>query len=84
MVRLTQQRDCVGHKLDTMPPTESSASKEELISYFKDMAVIRRMETTASEAYRSKQIRGFLHLYSGQVSRLNWRAHASRKLLPWA
>lgn len=36
------------------------------MSYFKDMSVIRRMETTAADAYRSKQIRGFLHLYSGQ------------------
>ena len=28
--------------------------------------LIRRMETAASSMYKAKQIRGFLHLYSGQ------------------
>jgi len=59
------KKNFIGHKLETPNPA-TTASKEELLSYYKDMSIIRRMETTASEAYRSKSIRGFLHLYSGQ------------------
>lgn len=60
------KNECKGHLLDTLPPTEDTATSQELLKYFKDMSVIRRMETTAQEAYREKKIRGFLHLYSGQ------------------
>ncbi len=31
------------------------------------MIGIRRMESAANEEYRKKMIRGFLHLYVGQV-----------------
>jgi hypothetical protein len=61
------QKEFQLHKLDASPALETSATGEELMKYFKDMAVIRRMETIAADAYRAKQIRGFLHLYSGQV-----------------
>ncbi len=57
----------MGHHLEQLPANEDTATGEELLKYFKDMSVIRRMETTAQEAYREKKIRGFLHLYSGQV-----------------
>jgi pyruvate dehydrogenase E1 component alpha subunit len=41
-------------------------TKEELLLMFKNMTKIRRTETEADKLYKQKEIRGFLHLYSGQ------------------
>ena len=40
---------------------------------YKKMQSIRRLETTAGNLYKDKQIRGFCHLYSGQVSIFSWK-----------
>ena len=50
------------------PGTQSTSTKEEMLKALNDMMVIRRMETYSGDAYRAKKIRGFCHLYSGQVS----------------
>ena len=40
--------------------------KNDFLQILRDMRVVRRFETEASAMYRNGDIRGFLHLYSGQ------------------
>jgi pyruvate dehydrogenase E1 component alpha subunit len=49
------------------PPTGVTTSKEELLKFFTDMSLWRRVEVAADNLYKNKMIRGFLHLYNGQV-----------------
>ncbi|PHT81442.1 Pyruvate dehydrogenase E1 component subunit alpha-2, mitochondrial [Capsicum annuum] len=53
------------HKID--PPSRAvETSPNELMTFFKDMAEMRRMEIAADSLYKAKLIRGFCHLYDGQ------------------
>ncbi|CAF1237860.1 unnamed protein product [Adineta steineri] len=54
------------HMLEKGPSTHVSCNREEGLEYYKKMQVIRRMEASANNMYKSKLIRGFCHLYSGQ------------------
>jgi pyruvate dehydrogenase E1 component alpha subunit len=55
------------HKLDaSILPTEATVTKEELLSYLKDMITIRRIEITSDSYYKNAEIRGFCHLSDGQ------------------
>lgn len=47
--------------------TEIKTTPEELMSIFKKMAEMRRMEIVIDQAYKNQEIRGFCHLYDGQV-----------------
>jgi len=60
-----ETRPCDAHKMDP-PPTTITTTREECLTLLTEMMTIRRMETAAGELYRSKKIRGFCHLYSGQ------------------
>ncbi|KAL4232653.1 Pyruvate dehydrogenase E1 component subunit alpha [Mactra antiquata] len=54
------------HKLDESPSTSVTMTRDEGLKFYTEMVVIRRMETVAANLYKSKAIRGFCHLYSGQ------------------
>ncbi|GFZ21697.1 pyruvate dehydrogenase complex E1 alpha subunit [Actinidia rufa] len=54
-----------GHKCDPPPRTIDTTPKE-LMTFFRDMATMRRMEIAADSLYKAKLIRGFCHLYDGQ------------------
>ncbi|KAI9125166.1 hypothetical protein K1719_003782 [Acacia pycnantha] len=49
------------------PPSRAvETSPKELMSFFREMALMRRMEIAADSLYKAKLIRGFCHLYDGQ------------------
>ncbi|ESQ29506.1 hypothetical protein EUTSA_v10023514mg [Eutrema salsugineum] len=49
------------------PPSRSvESSSQELLTFFRTMALMRRMEIAADSLYKAKLIRGFCHLYDGQ------------------
>ncbi|KAG6407902.1 hypothetical protein SASPL_130902 [Salvia splendens] len=53
------------HNID--PPSRSvQTSPHELLSFFRDMVLMRRMEIASDSLYKAKLIRGFCHLYDGQ------------------
>jgi pyruvate dehydrogenase E1 component alpha subunit len=56
------------HKLEA-PPTFTTTNREELLGFYREMSLIRKMEVAANTLYTGKDrlIRGFLHLYNGQV-----------------
>ncbi len=54
-----------GHRIDP-PPQHTTATREELLEYHRDMYKMRRMEITNDNEYKARAIRGFCHLYDGQ------------------
>ncbi|PPR98712.1 hypothetical protein GOBAR_AA21955 [Gossypium barbadense] len=48
------------------PSRSVETNPKELLTFFRDMALMRRMEIAADSLYKAKLIRGFCHLYDGQ------------------
>ncbi len=46
--------------------TASKYDRQTLLSWYRQMLAVRRMEEKASQLYTQQKIRGFLHLYIGQ------------------
>eukprot|EP01026_Neomeris_dumetosa_P029562 TRINITY_DN23954_c0_g2_i5.p1 TRINITY_DN23954_c0_g2~~TRINITY_DN23954_c0_g2_i5.p1 ORF type:complete len:290 (-),score=37.40 TRINITY_DN23954_c0_g2_i5:54-800(-) len=53
------------HRIEA-PSTTVSTSKDELMGFYREMQLLRRMEVAADIQYKAKAIRGFCHLYDGQ------------------
>jgi len=54
------------HRLEDGPSTCTQLTRDEALKIYRDMVVIRRMETASANLYKAKEIRGFCHLCSGQ------------------
>lgn len=54
------------HRMEQGPASEVNVNREEALTYYTQMATVRRMETAANALYKEKAIRGFCHLYTGQ------------------
>ena len=54
------------HNCD-MPSLDVEVSKDELLTMYRQMQTMRRMEMAADALYKAKLVRGFCHLAIGQV-----------------
>ncbi|KAJ1886975.1 alpha subunit of pyruvate dehydrogenase, partial [Kickxella alabastrina] len=54
-----------GYNIET-PSREITISKDEAISLYREMQMVRRLEMAADSSYKHKLIRGFCHLCTGQ------------------
>ncbi|KZT27287.1 mitochondrial pyruvate dehydrogenase E1 component beta subunit [Neolentinus lepideus HHB14362 ss-1] len=54
------------YKLDAPPNLEVEVTRDMLITMYKQMSTMRRMEMAADALYKAKMIRGFCHLAIGQ------------------
>jgi len=54
------------HNLETGPESSVECTRQDLVEMFEWMYTMRRMEITCDNEYKSRNIRGFCHLYDGQ------------------
>ncbi|XP_077952391.1 pyruvate dehydrogenase E1 subunit alpha 1b isoform X3 [Gasterosteus aculeatus] len=60
-------KKCDVHRLEEAPPLKAELTRDQGLQYYRVMQTVRRMELKADQLYKQKIIRGFCHLYDGQV-----------------
>lgn len=55
------------YETEEKPDLNVEITKEELMDMYTKMTTMRRLEMAADGLYKSKKIRGFCHLCTGQV-----------------
>lgn len=55
------------HKLESGPETTVTLNRDDALKFYTQLQTIRRIEAAAGNLYKEKIVRGFCHLYSGQV-----------------
>lgn len=65
-LKLQLLKDFKLHRLQKGPSKTIQTDKDEMLNFYKQMTLIRRMEMACDTLYKSKYIRGFCHLATGQ------------------
>ncbi|KAM8718554.1 hypothetical protein ACLKA7_001719 [Drosophila subpalustris] len=63
---LTLENTFKCYELEKGPPMDVELSREDALKMYRQMVEVRRLEVVSGQMYKSKQIRGFCHLYIGQ------------------
>ena len=62
--------DYDAHKLEKFTlPKEIETSREEMLKMYTLLSRMRRLEVSCDGLYKNQEIRGFCHLYDGQVKK---------------
>ncbi len=64
---IVSPKDYKLHKIESGPSLNVTITRDEFLSLYREMKTIRDMENEARKLYLAKEIKGFCHLYIGQV-----------------